>query len=328
MKTGFIKASYMAMTVTISALTLASCDYKDIEGGEILPGSEALDIDFDFSRVDSIPRSYTVMFYSLDEEGNALEGEVTRRDVVGRKTTVRVPPGDYAITAWNNDTHHVTVPGLNDRDSLYATTLTLDTRARNDPKTVIDSIFSGQRLYDYPDYMVHANVEEFTVNRNPAEQQTLTLQPDSMVITVNCHIGGVRGLAWCSRVKGAMSNVSGKRYIASHDRRENPVAVMFESSYDKDNDTLDGTFFIFGLSERIEPEATDRLVLFFWLPKTCFFYPIDISGQLERYRGKEVSHIDIIIEDLGIDLKDYLGGQGMFNLNVEDWHDIDIDIRM
>ena len=314
----------------MAILVMTACEYKDLGPKDVTPDSVELTIDFDWSAVDSIPRSYTLMFYRTDGLEGYTEDEPVRRDVFNRKTTVRIPQGEYAVTAWNNDMQHVAIGDSEQRQRLHATTLPLDTRTQEDPPTVIDSIFAGQRLYDYPDYMIHDNVERLELYKDSKEMPVLTLRPDSMVIAVNVHIRGIKGLAWCSRIKGAQNNIYGKRYIAYNDRQEETVAMMFECGYDKDEETVYASYYIFGLSDAEDRETVvpDQIVLFFWLPKTNFFYPIDISDQIAKYRNREVSKIDIYIEDLDLDLRDYLGGKSMFNLNIEDWKDIDVDMRM
>ena len=325
MKTGFIKASYMAVTVAISALTLASCDYKDIEGGHFAQTGEPVSLRFDYSKVDSIPSSYSVMFYSLDRKGYHI-----RRDVTAQDQTILIPQGEYAVTAWNNDTPHVLVRQQEDRENVNATTFGLDMRSEISAESVLDSIFGGQSLYDWPDYLTKANVSSLAVEKGMETPPVLTLAPDSATVTVHYRIGGVKGLGWCYRVKGAQNNVWGKRFLAYGNKCSDVVSVMFESGYNEEEETVFGEYHIFGLSEN-DPamQDKDRLVLFFWLQNGGGGYvPIDITKILEPYRNREVRHIYIDIADLGINLIDFLDGDGGFTFDISEWQNVNIDIRI
>lgn len=316
------------LAALLAAAVMASCDYKDLEPGKnINPGeSEPVELKFDFARIDSIPASYSIMFYRIDREGYSF-----RRDVRAKDQVIEVPAGQYAVTAWNNDTPHVLTENHDDRKALRATTIGLDTRTQMDAASVLDSIFAGQLPYDWPDYMTHANVEEFNVEKGAGTPAVLTLRPDSMTVTVHYRIGGIRSLGWCYRVKGAQNNVWGRRYTAYEDKADRPVSVMFESDYDEQAGTVSGEYQIFGLAGGDDPalQARDRMVLFFWLQNGSGGYvPIDITRALDPYRNREVRHIYIDIPDLDIDLIDFLDGDGGFSFDISEWENVNIDIRI
>ena len=309
-----------------AVVALASCDYKDIgPGHETVQRGQPVELRFDFSRVDSVPASYSIMFYPAGDKARSF-----RRDVTASDQTILLPVGDYAVTAWNNDTPHVLVEEQDDRDRVSATTFGLETRTEISAESVLDSIFGGQKLYDWPDYLTKANVEEFAVDEDTEVQPVLTLTPDSATVTVHYRIGGVKGLGWCYRVKGAQNNVWGRRFLAYEEKGSDAVSVMFESGYDEKEETVFGEYQIFGLADGGQAmQDRDRLVLFFWLQNGNGGYvPIDITRALAPYRNRTVRHIYIDIPDLDVNLIDFLDGDDAFNIDINEWQNVNIDIRI
>ena len=146
----------MAISALITA-GVSSCEYKDLDDGSEL---NAVTIDFDMkSKIDSIPGSMRVAFYPVDALAKAnMNKGYTFFDLPQSiwPATVQLPAGIYDVVAWNNDTEHVLTEKYGSQVTLHATTPPYNSRGTFDTPNILDSLYNGQRVLDYPDYMVHA----------------------------------------------------------------------------------------------------------------------------------------------------------------------------
>lgn len=316
-----------AMMAVSALLTtgLSSCEYKDLDDGSEL---NAVTINFDMeSKIDSVPGSMRVAFYPVDALAKAnMNKGYTFFDLPQSiwPTTVQLPAGIYDVVAWNNDTEHVLTNKYGSQVTLHATTPPYNSRGTFDTPTILDSLYNGQRVLDYPDYMVHATSTEEEILYG-AKNQVISLTPDSMVVTVEFKVHGIGGLSWVKQARGAVNNVAGKRFMAYPNRTEDAVAVMFDCQYNDQDSLLYGKFYVFGIEPTELNDLTHKIVFFFWMDAGKIYLPIDVTDIFAAYRRNQ-SRIMIEIPSLGIDLRDYVSSKNTFDINFEDWEDVKIDI--
>lgn len=309
-----------AAVLTLLAAVLTACEYKELDDYTANPTCQ-LQVEFDWSKVDSIPTWMRLGFYPYSEDGVTRGYELY--DISSEGDIVNIYPGVYNITTWNSDANHVYTSGYSSRENINATTGKYSTHGNYLMPPVLDSIFEGQRVLDYPDYMVHANM--LTVEVQPVRNQKVTLTPDSMVVTVDMQLNGIKGLEYCKSIRGALNNVAGRRYMAFDNKTEETVAIMFDAGV-KDDSTVVARFWVFG----IEPTGADSLqhqvVMFFWMQSGQVFVPIDITNTLSDV-DKDDKYIFINSPDLGIDLRDYLP-QGGWQIDVDGWENVNTPISL
>ena len=199
-----------------------------------------------------------------------------------------------------------------------------NSRGSFDTPTVVDSLFNGQKVLDYPDYMVHANKVDVEVLYG-VNNQMLTLNPDSMVVTIDYIIHGIGGLSWVKQIRGAINNVAGKRYIAFDNRTEDAVSVMFDCRYNDEDSLVYGSFYVFGIEPTEITNLNHKMILFFWMNGGKVYLPIDVTNAFAAYR-RENKKILIDIPSLGIDLRDYISSKNTFDIDLDEWEDVKIDI--
>lgn len=320
-----INAGMIAIATLLTA-ALSSCEYKDLfEDG--YNNVASLKINFDFSGVDSIPSQFRVALYPADElaQGNMTKG-YTFFDVPNHETTLqKIPVGTYHITAWNKDIEHAIPNGYESQQTLNAYTQLYATTDRHGIPDVMDSIYYGQRVYDYPDYMVHANKKNITVIKDV--EQTITLDVDSMVVAIDYKIGKIAGLESVELVKGALNNVAWRRFMAFDNLTEDTVTVMFDCNYSTADSTVYGRIHVFGIEPTDFQKLDHKMTLFFWLANGKVFIPLDVTKVFALTR-KEQRRMEIIRDDLDINLKDLIGTRNTFEVKVSQWEDIFIDISM
>lgn len=304
---------------------LASCEYKDLDELDTRP-QFALNVDYSYERVDSVPGAFRVAFYPADQSTFLNSEGYTFFDTYNTTSKVTLPAGRYNVVAWNNDTEHVLVDGYYSKTYLHATTQQRTPDNAGAFVSVVDSIYDGQQLLDYPDYMVHAMYDGVEVGKE-TEGQTITLHPDSMVVTVDVIVRGVAGLGWANEIRGTLNNLSGRRFIAQDNITEEPVALLFDCARHINDSTVTARFYAFGIQPLEGQVLPHKMVLLFWMSGSHVFLPVDVSPQVAKYSAND-RHVVIEVPNLGIDLRDYIHTQGAFDLQVEDWPEEEIDIRV
>lgn len=311
------RKSFALLTVALTALSLSSCQYKDLEDESPWARRPTVTVGFDWSAVDSIPSGMRVAFYSVGNDGEYSQG-YTFFDIGNRDSTIRIAAGTYDVTAWNNDCSHVYTSGYASRNTVNATTLTASSHGLYVMDEILDSIYNGQKVLDYPDYMVHANRTQVQILQD-VDNQRVILRPDSMVITIDVHLGGIRGLENCKNIRSAINNMRGRRYMAFDNLTEEKVSIAFEAFPNVADSCVNARFWVFG----IEPEALTQdlrtLVTFFWMRGGRVFLPLDVTEAFVGLKEDD-THVVISMPDLDIDLNDYIKKGGM-DVDVDNWNE-------
>lgn len=307
----------ITLTLLASLILFTSCDYKDLVEA---PDVNTVHISFDWSAVDSMPSSMRVAFYPV--EGRAVEliqkgySYSDFRPVGG---DIVLPLGKYNLTAWNNDITYASVIGVHEQKNILATTSDYVSRAFFDSPLILDSIFAGQKQVDWPDYMVHAS-HQFVVKS--CCHDTLVIRPDSMVVTVEIRVHGLRGLEGVKEARGILGNVSVSRLVTPDNQGVHCGAVVFECENYPADSLVTTTFTVFGT----EPELRHDLVLFFWLDDAKVYLPIDVTALMNAYTVDD-KRIILDIDASGANLREF-SGDGKFNVTVDDWDVMYIDLNI
>lgn len=302
------------VAVALGAAVLSSCQYKDLDDEDQWARRAYVTIGFDWDAVDSIPSEMRVAFYPSGSSDYS-QG-YTLFDVLNRDTVVRLAAGVYDVTAWNRDCHHVITSGYSIRENIYATTPEYGSYGLYTMQAILDSIYEGQKVLDYPDYMVHANRTQIQILQD-ATSQKVVLNPDSMVLTIDVRLKTIKGLENVKGIRGAINNIRGKRYMAFDNRTEEDVAVAFQAIPHVKDSTVTARFWVFGITPRDLRNRT--MVTFFWMNGGRAYLPLDVSEFFET-AGDDENHITIDFPDLDIDLNDYIQTGGMV-VDVDDWND-------
>ena len=314
------KKLYIAAGWLVMAGMLTGCEYKeltDIDDNSLRPKKKFL-VDFDFKNVDNIPPSMRVVFWPTDFVMN--QSGYTVFDVLNKETELELPVGTYNVTTWNNNTEYVIYSIQGNREETYATTGSYSPHGNVQIPKVLDSLYNGQKVLDYPDYMVHANRMGFQLI-NDGAQQKLMLDVDSMVVTVEVKLKGVAGLEWCQNIRGAINNVAGKRLMAFPNATDEPVTIMFDGQSHASDNTVTAKFYVFGIEPTNITSLSHKMVFFFWLTGGQVFIPMDVTNAIHRY-NREDKYVYIESPELDIDLRKYMvnGDTGII-VDADDWEE-------
>ena len=316
----------ISATIMLLSAGLTSCEYKDLDDGSIL---STVTLDFDTNNVGQSPTAMRAVFYPADQltMSNMTMGyTIFDCPKSNWPTKCVIPAGKYYITTYNNDTGNILIEQMNDRDNIKATTFNY-ARGHQEKPSVIDSIYNNQLVLDCPDYMVHAVANNYhEIEVTPGENKTIKLFPDSMVVKVNFKLKEIKGLDWVRECRGSLNNVAGKRYITPDNVTEDSVAVMFDCNFNPDENTVSGSFYVFGLyPSNSTIVLSHKMVMYFWMNKGQIFLPIDVTEVINK-AGREGSDVTIEIDDLDINLKDYVSSPNTFDINVDEWTDVNVEV--
>ena len=312
--------------VVMLSAGLTSCEYKDLDDPSIL---STITLDFDTLNVGQCPTAMRAVFYPADQYtmSNMTMGyTIFDCPRTNWPTNCRIPAGKYYITTYNNDTGNILVEQMNDRENIKATSLEY-ARGHQEKPSVIDSIYNNQLVLDCPDYMVHAVANNYReIEVAPGESKTIKLFPDSMVVKVNFKLKEIKGLDWVRECRGSLNNVAGKRYITPENVTEDSVAVMFDCEFDAEENAVYGSFYVFGLyPSNSTIVLSHKMVMYFWMNKGQVFLPIDVTEAINK-AGREENDVTIEIDNLDINLKDYVSTPNTFDINVDEWTDVNVEV--
>lgn len=304
------------MATAIFAATLlagVSCEYKDLEIG-ILRNSFSVS----FVKKGGVETSstYRVVFYPADEETrqNISKGYIAF-DMTAEGQQINLPVGNYNVTAWNTDTEHVMVSDVEGSGNIVATTPRSSSMSIANIPAIMDSLYHGQPVLEYPDYMNHANIRNFRV-KSGAGQQYLEIAPDSMVVSVHIKVEGIGGLSDATQIKGSLNNVAAKRYV-NYDNLTTDSAVVLFDCYVDNGGNVCADIDLFGLEPTDAENLQHSLVLYFYLPEKNKYLAIDVTDQVQA--AKEQDDVEITSDKTGVDLREYSRGASSFSLDIEQW---------
>lgn len=298
---------------------LTSCEYVDFY--EMYERSE-VNVVYDWNKVGQKPKAMRLALYPADvlTMDKVKQGYMIY-DLYSDGRTISLPVGKYLVSTWNTDVNHTIFMNQQTRPKLSVSTTPIKKETDVRPP-VLDSIFGNKPILYSPEYLVRDNIELFTVAPDQ-DSQVLMLHPDSMLSHVDVEITGIKNLSLASKVSAAVGTVPGTGFIADTTKTSNPVVWMFDCSSNADKGQINGSFYSFDLSKSTCGVPKD-LCIFIWTPTGNIYIPLKIAIPKDELDDRFI-HIKI---KLNIDLKDYVTKQDGFEVEVDDWTDVEIEIPM
>ena len=305
----------LSMTITV----LCSCEYKDLM--EVGYDTVNLTANFDWSKVDSVPQAMRVVFFPDDQQTMEKMTQGYRIfDISNMGGHVYLPTGTYRAIAFNHDTEYVRTDDDGIWGTLYATTLPYRTEYPDEQPIVMDSIYHHQAVRGYPDYMVLDTTNRLTLTKKE-DGSVLTFTPDSIVTTVDVTITGIKGLEWVRDVRGAIDHTMNKRFLDRDELDESGVQ-MFTCQY---NDSIvTASFYVWGW-EKPAGEHSHQMTIFFWLDNRNVFVPATIIPERLAFYQEDAHHVNLHLH-LDVDLREFVADKSGFDIKVEGWENINLDV--
>lgn len=313
----------MVMTV----IGLSSCDFKDVDDS----GMGYVDVDFDFSEVDSVPKSMKVIFYPVGGIAvDMIKQGYTTMDWSPKNKRITLPDGVYNVTAFNMDGDHVFYDNENIREKLMLTTdrfyFSDMTRAAKTPESIVDSIYPGCDLLYTPDYVVKANEDLFYVD-DLAETNQMTMVADSMTTAVSITIKGIDGLQFVTSCSGVLGGLAKYGQPLKDGVARDSTVMGFPVKINVPEKEMKARFNVWGL-DPVDAigDKTHKMTLFFWMDDAKIFVTKDITDEIREGLFKNgVLYVNVTID---MNVRESVGGSGGFDINLSPWDEEHVDIGM
>lgn len=312
--------------MAVLVMSMVSCDFKEVDEA----GTGRLDIKFDFEHVDSVPGSMKIIFYPVGGHAvDMIKQGYTTMDWTADNTKITLPSGVYNVTAFSLDGEHVFYTGETRRETLRLVTdgyyFGEATRAAKTPNEVVDSIYPGQELRFAPNYVVKANENLLYVDDYQPEQK-IVMQADSMTTTLAINIKGVSGLQFVTDCEGVLGGLAKYGDPTPEGVASDSTVMGFPMTVKADEKMISTTIQVWGVNPMEDPYIQHKLTLFFWMDDAKVFVPVDITEALREASVKDRTvNVDI---QLDINVRESVGASGGFDINLDPWDDINVDVGM
>lgn len=161
-------------------------------------------------------------------------------------------------------------------------------------------------------------IESFSVTRGE-DPLTIDFYPEDVVKTYTFEVTRVRGAAYITDTRGALSGISPSYFLTTGALSDQSATVLFSATKDDEGDRITGSFRTFGpinatktfTIEILYPSSTNGIIQKSW----------DVTAQVQA--GNH------IVVDADIDIiPDKTGGGGGFEADVNEWNNITVPIPM
>lgn len=238
--------------------------------------------------------------------------------------TFYVQEGDYSALCLNNDTEALFYRNTERRATFEVTTPT--TTLMYGASTPRAKGVENERVSLEPEMFWCDHTDYFHAERN-IEGQSLTLYPQTGIHNYSITIHNVENLEHVAQISASISTMAGGILIGigPEARTDEQVTVPFEMVVSPDNKSITGHVRTFGHCP--SSSNTHKLVVYTILDDgSKWYYTYDVTRLLHSVPDPKNVHIRLdtlpIPEPIGG------GNGGGFIPDVDEWHDIDIDIKI
>lgn len=299
------------------ALLFVSCEHKDL--CYMHPHDKEVRILFDWSHIheQNIPRTVKVILFPV---GGSAYMEF---DLPSEGGIINAPSGDYEIVSFNSDSYvnHMEYEDFSGDNNLVVC-------------SVKSKVFPGK--YMSPDFLCWAKMADGWTDLE--DNHLVRMIPERKVAKVTYDIRGIDGIDKAKTFYGVFSGCSVEVDLHEGICVERKIEgmrhdVVINMDY-KDN-ALQGSFWLLGggfTHTKRESDEHMHFLTIYWEKKDGKFgcTTVDITEQVpcgnELGTTMEDFHIELVLD---INITDEDGNEdGMFEPDVEDWEDIEVDIPL
>ncbi|MBR2962357.1 MAG: DUF5119 domain-containing protein [Alistipes sp.] len=325
--------------IALSALwLLIGCNHKDLCMSH--PHLIDINVQFDWSAApDAMPHGMCVYFYPTDGSSSWQRFDFDSR--LGGKAQLHV--GKYHAIFYNNDTTGVLFADTDTYDRHYLYTREGDilepiygnagrhntprARGAEDESVVIcpDMMWGG--------YTIDINVTDdgisysYKASRNDqlvsieSPEKVLTLHPVHQTSYYTYEILNVENLKYASLMCASLTGMAAGVTMADHQLSDVKVTIPFVANADLANNRIYGDFITFG--HHPANNKPHKLVLYVVFDNgEKYYYTFDVTDQVDN--SPDPLRIHLKLDKLTFPTPIYNGGG--FDVDVDDWVDVNVDI--
>jgi hypothetical protein len=174
------------------------------------------------------------------------------------------------------------------------------------------------------DFYVGINEEYTVAGLGEPSNGDIHVYPQSVLVTYNFLIKGVKNAGDITETRGAITGMSGTYLLTQLKAGTSATTLLFSARADGNNDRITGSFRTFG---RLDEQIKDFTIEMIYPSDTGTGYisgTWDVSSQVDADApvDNDPATYEIIIEDAEIEIpRAGSGGGGGFDIDVNDWPD-------
>ena len=317
---------------------LSGCNHKDLCYSH--PHAIDLKVTFDWASLpDAMPEGMCVYFYSTTNRTASWQ-RFDYDSRLGGKATLHV--GTYHAVFYNNDTsgvlfantdsfidHYLYTREGSILEPIYGNSGAVSPRAQGaeDERVVIcpDIVWGGFAIdIEVTDFGVTYSYVASRGNEMVSveiPQKELVLYPTEQTAIYTYEINTVENLKYASLMCGSLTGVSAGVTMAYRELSPECVTIPFESEVDVASSRITGEFVTFGHNP--DNNVTHNFVLYVIFDNgEKYYYTFDVTDQVDN--APDPSRVHIVIDKLTLPTPIYNGGG--FDVGVDDWVDVNVDI--
>ena len=326
--------SYRLFVLLFSLLSiLSSCNHKELYYEENAQ-FRLLKVAFDWSQLSGHekPEGMRVIFFPKDGKGEPWIFDFPK----GETRQIELPENDYGVISMNYDTNGIVWKNPNSYLDFTA-----DTRDTKSPDGEQASLTPSWLCGDHIDW-VSVNASHAAASSASAESagsygsskssengvQVITLYPKSMVCRYTYEVNGIRKLERIADIRANLSGMSGSLLMAA-DRLPYSLSERLLFGGDVIANQLRGGFYTFGCTQGI---AAQNLFKLFIRSKSGKLHVLEQDVSVQVHSVPVVGHVGDVhfVINLDFEIPDEggggSGGGAGFDVGVDNWGDVNVDI--
>ena len=254
-------------------------------------------------------------------------GEYLSHDFVSYKGGyIFAPYGDVDMVVYNYESGETHIRNSYSWTAMEAYTDEISDQQRSRFTRYILSRVESRPSYDdirlTPDHLFVAHQLNIRIPRHITNDVfIINATAKTVVESWTIDIKNVKGMEWVSSMSMMLSGQIGTHYVATNTPSTNPVALYFDVTETQRSETaLTSKFTTFG-REKTSGEQAILSVLFYDTAGHPYLYNFDVSDQMENNPSQHIvldGEIDVPKPEVG----------GGFKPSVDEWEDIEYDIRI
>ena len=311
-----------ALSLMLFLLILSSCEHKEFR--YVTSSFRSLRVEFNWERYEDFqkPEGMRVIFFSKDGTGEPWIFDFPN----GEGRQIELPENEYRVICYNYDTSGISWENSNSFVEYLA-----KTRSVLAPDSVKASTTPSWLCGDHINWVSLQNIPEGT-------EKVITLYPVRMVSRYTYEVNGIRNLERVADIRASLSGMSGSLLMAE-DRLPDGVSENLFFGGEISGHQIKGGFYTFGYCQDIASPQVFKLYL------KCrngmvIVVEQDVSAQVHSVPVKgHIGDVHLIINfkfhfdvpklenegEGGGGGNNSSGGAG-FDVGVDDWADVNVDI--
>lgn len=312
-----IRRLAIALLPTIALLT-SSCEHKELCYTH--PHYSNIRVVFDWSNISEqdMPKGMRVVFFGMNSDTEAWTFDFPS----GKDGVIELPEDDYQVICYNYDSYGITWDGIDNYPTYKAVSTTTVAPDGSEARTT-PSLMVG----DYISFIDLKDIAEDT-------ERTVDLTPQKLVCRYSYEVHGISGLDKIKEFGVGLSGMADALYIADDHLPENGSATLVSEANVADSVVV-GHFYTFGYM----PQQIGNEFRIYMRSRSGKRY-VDSHDVTEQIRRVPVighlADVHIVINSnftVPTDTTDTGGGSGdnhdsMFDVGVDNWQDINTDIKI